>query len=467
MFKSIFSRLMLTYLILITVVIGIVSIVLTIGYSRYIFNGKEQEQLKSAKKVNRLVTSYLGGIITKQELDSSINAIGYVTDSSIYVIRAGLKSIQNKKDIKIGEGLDESFLINDLKQILNNKTVFHRNQYSSKFDMYVAFTGFPLKDENEIKGAILIFSPINEINRETAKINKIIWTSALILILISGILIYFISKKISKPIIQMTAAAEKLADGEKIEDINADSHDEIGKLADTFNTMHHQLYLTEKVRQEFIANVSHDLRTPLTSINGYVLGMIDGLIKPENYPKYLANMKEEINRLIKLSGNILEVAKIQGGAVKLNITDIKVDDEIRNVIQSMQILADEKKIQIILECPEDLRINADLDRFKQILLNLLSNAVKYSGEGSKVEINAFLEEGAVRFAVKDNGPGISEENVKFIFDKFYRGDKSRQNDGGTGLGLNIAKGLAELHGGRIWVESEVGKGTTFSFTMPQ
>ena len=466
MFKSIFSRLMFTYLGIITAVIVTISIALSIGYSDYVFNDKEQEQLKSAKKVSRMVENYLNGLITKTELDSSINSIGYVTDSSIYAINANLNSIKDKRNLKIGEGLDESFLINDLKQVLSSKTVFRKSQYSSKFNMDVVFTGYPLKNENEVNGAILIFSPVNIMETEITKINFIIWICALILILISTVIIFFISRRISRPIVQMTSAVIKLAEGEKVGEIHAKTGDEIEKLADAFNVMNSQLEITENVRREFIANVSHDLRTPLTSINGFVQGMIDGLIKPENYPKHLVTIKEEINRLMKLTKDILEIAKIQGGAINLNITNVKAADTISLVVESIEILAQQKEIQISSQCPMNLYVKADCDRLKQILSNLLANAVNYSGNGSKVCITAAAEEDYVKFVIRDNGQGIPKENLENIFEKFYRADKSRQTDGGTGLGLNISKSLVELHGGRIWAESEMGQGTSFYFTIP-
>jgi len=465
MFKNIFSRLMFTYLMIITAVILTASIALSIGYTDYLFKDKEQEQLKSAKKVGRLVENYINGLNNKQELDSSINSIGYVTDSSIYVINANIESIKDKENVKIGEGLDEDFLLNDLKQVLAGKTVFRKTQYSSKFSMDVVFTGYPLKNRNQITGAILIFSPVNVMEADINKINLIIWICALILTIISAVIIYFISRRISRPIVQMTNAAMKLAEGEKVGEIQAKTSDEIEKLAEAFNTMNRQLEITENVRREFIANVSHDLRTPLTSINGFVQGMIDGLIKPENYPRHLAIIKEEINRLIKLTGDILEIAKIQGGAIKLNITDVKVSDAINAVAAGIEIMAQQKQIQIIWECPNELYVRADLDRLKQILSNLITNAVKYSGDGSQVRIMVEQKKELVQFMVRDNGQGISQEDLKYIFDKFYRGDKSRQNDGGTGLGLNIAKHLVELHGGRIWAESKIGEGTAIYFEI--
>lgn len=465
MFKGIFSRLMFTYLMIITVVILTASFALSIGYSDYVFNDKQQEQLKSARKISRLVGNYKNGIINKQELDSSINSIGYVTDSSIYVINANLKALENRKSLKIGEDLDEPFLLKDLKKVLSNNTVFRKNQYSLKFDMDMVFTGFPLLEGNEVKGAILIFSPVNAMEKDITRINIIIFVCAIILTLLSALMIYFISRRISRPIVQMTNAAIMLAEGEKAGVINAKTNDEIEKLADAFNTMNRQLEVTENVRREFIANVSHDLRTPLTSINGFIQGMIDGLIKPEKYPKYLAIIKEEINRLMKLTGEILEIAKIQGAAVNLNITEVKAVDVINEVVSSLEMAVQQKQVTISIECSDQLVLFADMDRFKQIITNLVSNAVKYSGEESEVRIAVSQEDGYTKFMVRDNGRGISEEDLKFIFEKFYRGDKSRQNDGGTGLGLNIAKGLVELHGGRIWAESTEGKGTSFYFTL--
>lgn len=465
MFKTLFKRLLVTYLAIIIGIITILSMVITMIYEQYVFDEKQKDLENTAYKVSQLVNGLDKKNITSDQLSTSLDSMGYITDSKIYVVRVDKSSLENKS-IKLGEELEDNYLIKDLRKILDGKKVFRRDQYSKNFDMYVVFVGVPWKDDTGICGAILLFSPVNEIKSNIAMLNLIIWCTAVVFIAISAVIIYFNSQRISRPIKEMEQAAGRLASGEDSSDIAIDSQDEIGNLAKTFNYMKRQLADTEKMRREFIANVSHDLRTPLTSIRGFVEGMLDGLVKPQDYNKYLNIIKEETDRLTRLTSEILQLAKIQSGSIKLFKEELCVRDIIDVVMNSAAVLAKEKNISVSADCDKAIYINADSDKLKQILVNIIGNAIKYTREGGVVHIRAREKGGKVEFSVKDTGIGIPEEELPFIFEKFYRVDKSRQShQGGTGLGLNIVKGLVELHGGKIWATSQLGSGTEIIFEL--
>lgn len=466
MFKSIFRKLLVTYLAIIISVIAVLSVLISMAYNWYVFDQKQRQLEKTGSYVNELVNKLENKEISQTELDNTLNALGYISDSMIYAIRIDKKALENPQTIHLGENLEEGYLLNDLQKILNGENVFRKKQYSQKFDMYVVFSGIPWKTKTGIAGAILLFSPISQINGNLAKLNLVIWIIALVLIIISAIIIYFNSQRISKPIKQMEISAGKLASGEPSEDLIVKRNDEIGKLADSFNHMKHQLENIEKMRRDFIASVSHDMRTPLTSINGFVNGMLDGIVKPEDYNKYLKIIKDETQRLTKLTNDILQLAKIQSGSLKLCVEKLLVKEIFSTVISSIKALMEEKSISLTLDYNDTVYVYADSDKLKQILINIIDNAIKYTGFGGKISITVKYKASTTEFRIKDTGIGISAQELPFVFDKFYRVDKSRSSPGGTGLGLNIAQSLIELHEGKIWAESEIGSGTEMIFELP-
>ncbi|ATW26601.1 sensor histidine kinase [Candidatus Formimonas warabiya] len=467
MFKTIFQKLLVTYLVIIIIVIGALSFILTVLYSRHVFEEKHQSLISAAFKVNQLANDFQRQNISQAELEIALDSLGHVTDAKIYLVKLDKQALTAPDTLKMGEELEDSFLIGDLLKILDGETVYRQKQYSDKFDMYMVFTGVPWKRDGHVLGAILLFSPVNHIANDMARINLVIWLTGLFFMVVSALVIYFNSRNISKPIKKMEEAAGKLAGGENTADLVVQSQDEIGKLAETFNAMKQQLLDTEKMRRDFIANVSHDLRTPLTSINGFVEGMLDGIVKPEDYPKYLHIIHDETNRLIRLTNDILQLAQIQSGSLKLNKEVFPVRDIVNPVRASIDPLIGEKALDLSVPCDAELCVYADKDRLTQILINMISNSAKYGEAGGTISLQVAQVPDGIRFSIKDRGPGIPPDELPFIFEKFYRVDKSRRSDqSGTGLGLNIVKNLVELHGGKIWAASEIGVGTEMVFELP-
>jgi len=467
MFKSIFSRMLITYLLLISIIIIVLSFAITSIYKWYVFDNKQKELQTAYYQVNKLANSFLTKQISIKELNASLDSIGYITDSKIYIVKMDKNSLKNTKTLKLGEDLNEGYVIKGIDSVLSGKRVFEKEQYSTKLNMYIVFYGEPWKNEHGITGAILIFSPTSILNGNINNIRMIIWTIALIFILLSIAATYFNALRISKPIFKIEQAAKRIAYGQKVEDIEIKTNDEIEQLAVSFNYMKKQLAKTEEIRREFIASISHDLRTPLTSIRGFVEAMIDNVIEPQDHNKYLNFIQDETSRLTRLTDEILQSAKIQSGSIKLHRENLKIKGIMETVLSSLKVSADEKSIVILLEYKEELQVFADEDRLKQILINILGNAIKYTENGGNINIQVKDMFTKVLFTVKDTGIGISQKDLPFIFEKFYRADKSRQSSqGGTGLGLSIVKSLVELHEGRIWALSEQGKGTEVYFEIP-
>lgn len=464
--RSIFTKLLATYMVLIVSVLLIIALLLSLGYSNYVFRQKQNELHSAALQTAALVERYRNDQIPYSELNNSLDILSAMTGSRIYALRLSLESLE-QRNLVLEQDLVEGYLIEDLKTILNGREVTRKKQYSDKFDTHVVFVGIPLKNQSGIEGAILLFAPLDTITANIARINLIIWLAAAVAILLSGIVIYAVSLKISRPLKMMEEGARRLAEGEQVEDLKVNSGDELEKLAQAFNYMKNKILAAEKMRREFIASVSHDLRTPLTTINGFVQGMLEGLVKQEDSPKYLRIIKEETQRLMGLTGDILEQAKLQSGGINLLRKYLNLKKLLEKVLEDTGILQNGKNVLVRLDCPENIEVYADEDRLKQIMVNILDNALKFSDANGKVLVQAVENEEAVTIKVRDNGQGIAPDDLPLIFEKFYRGDKSRQGPAGTGLGLNIVKMLVEAHGGKVQALSSLGEGTEILIIFPK
>ncbi|MFC6332590.1 two-component system histidine kinase PnpS [Paenibacillus septentrionalis] len=226
----------------------------------------------------------------------------------------------------------------------------------------------------------------------------------------------------------------------------------------------------ERMRSEFVANVSHELKTPIAAVKGFAETLLGGAVKDEETSKaFLQIIYDESERLNRLIGDILELSKIESRRVPLMLSPIEIKEFMTNTFAILEVSANRKHIDFQLSSPEELYMEGDEDRLRQIFVNLLSNAIAYTPEGGKVEVDITVTElDMIRISISDTGIGIPEKDLPRIFERFYRVDKARsRGSGGTGLGLSIVKHLVELHKGTITVESKVGQGTTFTLELPQ
>ncbi len=225
----------------------------------------------------------------------------------------------------------------------------------------------------------------------------------------------------------------------------------------------------ERIRQDFVANVSHELRTPLTTIKGYAETLLEGALKEDQAFQFVQVIKRHTDRLTKIVEDLLMLSRIETKEFLLKMEVISVRDFVDDIVDFVKDPAEKKKISLSRnEIPSSLAVQADRNYLEQILINLLDNAIKYTPEGGRVAVSAVEKDSKdIQFSVEDNGIGIPKEDLSRIFERFYRVDKGRSKEmGGTGLGLSIVKHLVQAHGGRVWVESQPGKGSVFYFTLP-
>ncbi len=275
-----------------------------------------------------------------------------------------------------------------------------------------------------------------------------------------------ISRRITVPIHEMAAVTGRIASGDYSERVRAGSHDEIGSLARSLNSMAASLEESERLRREMMANIAHELRTPLTSVSGYMEGFSDGVIEPS--PENYQIVREEAARLSRLVDDLQRLSKAESGQEKLSLIDTGTEPFLRRIGKKMEPQFNEK--QVALKVDVDLvtpNIRIDEDKMNQVFVNLLGNALRYTDSGGQVSLRAAGSNGGVQISVTDTGGGIAAGDLPHVFERFYRADKSRSRKrGGSGIGLSIAKRYVELQGGEISAQSKPGQGTTFRLTLP-
>jgi len=278
---------------------------------------------------------------------------------------------------------------------------------------------------------------------------------------------FVLSRRMSAPIQALTSAARRLGQGDFSQRVNVQTRDEVGELARTFNSMADDLTRAEQLRRNMVADAAHELRTPLSNIRGYLEAIRDGLMQPD--ASTLNSVYEEALLLSKLVEDLQELSLADAGQLHIVCQPEDIAVSIKSAVSATQPQADAKGVSLTVDLPEMLPYcNIDYHRIGQVLRNLLDNALAHTPEGGSITVSARESGNQVEVAVSDTGEGIPREDLPNIFERFYRVDKSRARaTGGSGLGLTIAKRLVEAHGGRIEVQSELGKGSRFSFTVPK
>lgn len=315
---------------------------------------------------------------------------------------------------------------------------------------------------------IRVAYPVEEINDVLQNLFSIYLVLIPIVLAISVFGGYFLAKQSLRPVEEITQTARKITATNLRERIRVrNPEDEIGRLTDTLNSMIGRLEASFEQVQQFSLDASHELRTPLTIMRGEIELALRGNKKGSSYKKTLASLLEEVLRMTSIIEGLILLAKADSGNVKLDRKPTHLDSLVSEIKEDAEILAEQKKISVSLSRLDETTVLGDAVRLRQLMLNLVDNAIKYTPEGGKVTLSLLSANGHANFTVEDTGIGIPEEDLKKIFDRFYRVDKSRSRlPDGLGLGLAISKWVAEAHGGRLIAESKVGSGSKFSVILP-
>jgi signal transduction histidine kinase len=448
-------------------------ILLTIGliqaFSTYSYRQKEEDVLSQAGVIEQVYNwSYDNGKVNYELFQNSLYEYSIGFEYSFVVLNDDFNfewSVKNDDN-----GIDVASIKQDVdfnSIFEGNNVVLHR-KISDIIKNKPYVVGYPIKHNGSTVAAVLLSASMEQIKATTYDSYRIIVIFMCLAIVINFVIIYYSSNKFAVPLKQMSEAAKEIAGGDFEKRLNINTDDEIGDLATSFNAMAQSLFFQEKRRREFISNISHDLRSPLTSMRGFLQAILDGTIPPEKQDHYLQIVLDESERLAKMANDMLDINKLNDNQAGLNMRDFNLNELVDKTLRNFEDRALQNKIKISsVFCNEGVIVRADMDKIQRVIYNLVDNAIKFTHKYGYIKIITEIKDKKVYISVKDNGKGISTEEQMQVFDRLYKGDKSRGKDKkGSGLGLSIVKEFVRAHKEEITLKSEVGKGSTFTFTLP-
>ncbi len=382
--------------------------------------------------------------------------------SEIWVVnRDGMVTIDSEKGVR--EGLSVDFD----PTALGNKNYGIGNFYGT-FPYDVLSVSAPITGNYTIYGYVLIHMSISQIQASRDGLLNIVYLTFGIIFILSLVILATFTLTVYFPLKKITAGANEYASGNLEYRIQLSSHDEIGYLAETLNYMSDKLNQLEEYQKTFIANVSHDFRSPLTSIKGFLEAILDGTIPPEMHDKYLNRVITETERLNKLTQGMLTLNSLDSKGLLFR-TNFDINRVIKDTAATFEVVCSQKNLTFDLTFGDSIQmVYGELGKIQQVLYNLIDNAIKFSPDGSTIYIQAYPKHEKIFVSVKDTGIGIPKDSIKKIWERFYKTDLSRGKDKkGTGLGLSIVKEIIQAHGENIDVISTVGVGTEFIFSLPR
>lgn len=413
--------------------------------------------------------TYASGLYTSEtDLETvkmQLDALAVYLNSTIRIINpSGRLVLETQKPLNV----ENVVMIDQFDPTAMGGSYYMVNTFFDTYNSNVLTVLAPITSNYMVKGYVSIHCDLSAIEASCNGLLRISYITLAIIMMLSVIILIFFTEIVYVPLRKITYATEQYAQGNMHYEFQVDSDDEIGYLAACLNYMAKQIAGTEDDRKKFVANVSHDFRSPLTSIRGFLEAMLDGTIPPEKHEHYLTVVLNETERLTKLTNGLLTLNNLNTKGMILNRTDFNIYEVIRATAESFEATCRSKTIAISLVLTdEEMYVNADLEKIQQVLYNLIDNAIKFSHHNSVIRIETSLKKNKLFISVKDTGIGIPKEDQKFIWDRFYKSDSSRGKDKkGTGLGLAIVKEIINCHNEHINVISTEGVGSEFIFSLP-
>jgi signal transduction histidine kinase len=425
-------------------------------------------------EVTRLLSSFQDGSISTRELRITIRLVARSINGQVLLADAK-GNVMNGSSFMEGNPLPkfmDAIFIDGMKGKSGFEMTLPQGPDNNRMNMFAYYAPFQLNGQPIV---VFLQVPAGDISEAISAVRLNILVPLLFSLLAVGVILYIISRKLAKPLQQMNRAALELASGDFSTRVPVTTLDEVGQLASSFNFMVDQLENWEGSRQEFLANVSHELRSPLTTLRGFIIAMNDRIIPEEKYSHYLQLCDFEVQRLQRLVSDLLDLARIQNGVDSFRLQPVKIRERLEAVLELLKNPIEQHGLglQVIVPALEfdPIWVYLDPDRFAQIVQNLIYNAIQFTPPGGSITIALDVNESEAVLYIRDTGVGMPTEELSRIWDRFYKADESRtmRTDGGTGtgLGLTIVKHLINGMHGTIEVRSRVGEGTEFRLVFPR
>lgn len=470
---KLFKKYFFTTFIIIALCMAAMIMILSVVLNSYLVNSKQNVLKKACNEVCDYIAVVAddGGKIGKTELLQFFDSVGEISDADVFAADMDGNIILCSCD---SEGEAESCIHSGVKLKSEHIGEWY-NARPFKLDTLDIYeetrfvTAEPLLNKSgERYGTVFAVTPVLVVNELLSTVIKIFLAAAVVPLIIMFIAIYIMTYRLTKPLKLMSQASRAMAKGDFSKRIPVMSDDEIGELAVSFNMMTNSLAQLEGMRKSFVANVSHELKTPMTTIGGFIDGILDGTIEPEKQSYYLGIVSDEVKRLSRLVQSMLSMARLESGEFSLKPELFDLSALLCSIVISQEQRIEKKKLNIIgLDGLENISVNADRDLLHQAIYNLVDNAIKFSEEGGNISFELKTENKKTALTVINTGKGIPEKELPFVFERFYKVDKSRSaSKNSTGLGLYIVKTIITAHGGTVAVSSKENEFTAFKVTLP-
>ncbi len=486
MFKTSFAKYLTAFIITIFLSFVILSGIITSLVRTYAFSDTEMRLNKENSIVVGLIKEggvgkvedevYLisGAIEPMVNLNSDYDVVITDANGKIFLSTAHSDNSEKKTPvINVTDGLGKVDISHFERQTDENGEVnyVYNGKIGESFKEQYMVYAKAVERDGELECYVMTLASTNRENNFVSITRRVVINSSIWVMLAAVIAAYFITNRIVHPLKKMTSAAKKFAKGDfsvRVEVIKA--NDEVAELAKAFNNMADSLESLERMRNSFLANISHDLRTPMTTIAGFIDGINSGAIPPEKHEYYLGIISSEVHRLSRLVSQLLDVSRLESGERKFNYTDFDIAEVARIILISFEQKIEDKRLDVEFDAEYDgMYAHADKDAIYQVLYNLCHNAIKFAVEEGKFRIKiSRITDTKLKVSVFNQGQSLSDEDAKLVFDRFYKSDKSRGLDKtGVGLGLYICKTIIDAHSETIGVESIEGEGCEFWFTVTE
>ncbi len=465
--KTLYLKLILAY-----IIFGLFGFVVVATFvSNMTFDHLKKERADSLYReavliANTYASDLYNNEVSLEAVKSQLDALDTYLDATLWIINpSGRMILDSSSPLDV----ENEIVIENFDPTITEGSYYTTGNFFHTFNEETLSVFAPITSDYKVKGYVVIHCPMQSIYAETDSLLNISYITLVILFLLSLIILIFFTEIVYIPLRRITLATEQYASGNMHYEFSVESEDEMGYLAATLSYMASEIARSEDDQKKFVANVSHDFRSPLTSIKGYLEAMIDGTIPPEMHEKYLTIVLNETERLRKLTNSLLTLNNLNTAGMMLNKTDFDINKTIRSVAASFEGTCRARTIAIELVLTGDeMYVTADMDKIQQVLYNLLDNAIKFSHHNSVIKIETTEKHNKIFVSVKDSGIGIPKDDLKLIWERFYKSDLSRGKDKkGTGLGLSITKEIIRSHGENINVISTEGVGTEFIFSLPK
>ncbi|MDB5054965.1 MAG: histidine kinase [Bacilli bacterium] len=469
--QSLYLKIFLSFLATCILFFGGLAVFWNYWFSDLFYKEKKALLESRSEDVRQIYRLYEEGTFSKRDVHYGIRLVAGSFNGQVWIVDAKgiaiLSSDPKLEDQKIPEIMSADF-----NKAMKNGAGFSISHFDKTQGKQPSLLTYYAPDQQNGHQVVIFFhTPVDDIDVLISAVRLNVVLPLLFSLFAVGVILYIISRRLTGPLQQMNKAALALAEGDFLTRVAVTSHDEIGQLAHSFNFMLEQLKQWEDTRQEFLANISHELRSPLTVLRGLIIGMNDKVIPEAEHPHYLEICDQEVQRLQRLVNELLDLARIQNSADVFQLTPMDAMEKSREVIDLLAPVIEDKgmklEVWIPFEHADAPLVELDADRYAQILHNLIYNAIQFTPSGNKIKITLRVEADQFIVFVADEGIGMNEEELKRIWERFYKADPSRgQPSEGTGLGLTIVRHLVLGMKGTISVQSVIGEGSEFKVSFP-